>query len=233
MKVRLPWITLAGAATALVLAMSPPLSAALQMDRTALAQGEYWRLLTGHFTHWTADHFAWDVVVFGVCGTIVELESRRRMLATLLGSALAVSVAVVVFLPELTRYRGLSGVDSALFAAALLALLARVEATRSPLARVLVVGAGIGLAVKTIAEWVAGHAFFVAPSPDFVSVPLAHLVGATLGICVAIPCFRTNRRRGAGVERDQQDASALPDVSGKATTAVLAAVDAARPTSDH
>ena len=40
----------------------------LQYDRTAILQGEIWRLITGHWTHFPGDHLLWCVLVFAVMG---------------------------------------------------------------------------------------------------------------------------------------------------------------------
>ena len=186
MTIRMPWLALVGAALAIVVALSPALGVALQLDRAAVVDGEYWRLLTGHFAHWSASHFAWDTVAFLSCGAIVELHSRRRFVATIVGSALAVAVVVLAFAPDLGFYRGLSGIDSALFVVVIAILGQRAWAARSWLADAILVAAGFGFAAKTAAELVGGRGLFIHPDPDFVVMPMAHFVGAAVGIGIAL-----------------------------------------------
>ena len=94
----------------------PDAGAGLAYDRHAIAAGELWRLLTGHFVHWSPAHLAWDVGTFLVLGAACEARSRQRFLACLAGSAIAIPAVVWFWLPELQRCAGLSGIDSALFA---------------------------------------------------------------------------------------------------------------------
>jgi hypothetical protein len=51
---------------AIAVFLSPTLSTVLQFDRAALASGQVWRILTCHWTHWSADHLLWDAVAFAV-----------------------------------------------------------------------------------------------------------------------------------------------------------------------
>jgi rhomboid family GlyGly-CTERM serine protease len=151
----------------------------LELDRAAVARGEVWRLLTGHWTHWTVDHLVWDSLGFVVLAVLCETRvSRGRLLLGVAGSALAVS-AGVWFLPEIehiARYRGLSGIDSALFV-----LLAVSLMRERPLA-------GLALAAflgKSAWEVATGSTLFVQTG-SFVPVPLAHLVGGAWGLILGI-----------------------------------------------
>jgi rhomboid family GlyGly-CTERM serine protease len=147
-----------------------------------VAHGEVWRLVTGHWTHWTADHLLWDVLTFLLLATLCEtLVSRRALLAAVAGSALLISAGFWVALPELVRYRGLSGIDSALFVLLAVALLRREGGGAA---------AGLpGLALlaflaRTVWEVSTGGALFADGAGSFVPVPLAHLLGGAWGVVV-------------------------------------------------
>lgn len=182
---RYAW-TLGLAAAALVIAACG-LEGVLQYDRVVIATGQWWRVVTGHLTHWSADHLAWDVAVLVGAGVVAETMSRRRMVVCVVGSILAISAAVWRALPEMERYRGLSGVDTALF------VLVATQVVTGALDRKRWLGAIGGsvaiLAVvgKTVVEVATGSAVFVdAGAAGFVPVPLAHLVGAGVGLLVGI-----------------------------------------------
>ncbi len=181
-RFRFPWVVLFGAAVAVTLFAFPVVGDALEFDRVAIARGEFWRLLTCHFVHWTRDHLIWDVLAFAGFGAVVEGSSRRRLVVTVIAAAVAIGLAMELLMPALLRYRGLSGVDSALFVAAILTLLRRARALRSPLAMVLLVGALLGFGFKTAYEFVTGNGLLVGANPGFVVVPLAHVVGAVVGM---------------------------------------------------
>ena len=42
----------------------PGAASLLQYDRDCVEAGEIWRLITSHWTHWSAEHLVWDIVVF-------------------------------------------------------------------------------------------------------------------------------------------------------------------------
>lgn len=139
---------------------------------------EPWRLLSGHFTHFTAEHLAWDLLVFV---TLAALFPARRLLPLLATAALAVSLGVSLGSPELPSYRGLSGLDSALFAALALDLWRRGGPDRRLGAAALLL-----FLAKVAAEVAGGQALF-ATGP-FVPVPLAHLLGLVSAFAEA--CWR-------------------------------------------
>src|SRR5262245_25514413 len=115
MNLRLPFVTLAVAGAATALHVSPTTTAHLQFDRAALAAGEWWRLFTGHLTHFDANHLVWDVGMLLALGFVTERESGSRCAWALALAAAAISGAVWWWQPQFTTYRGLSGLDSALF----------------------------------------------------------------------------------------------------------------------
>jgi rhomboid family GlyGly-CTERM serine protease len=154
---------------------------ALELSRTALARGELWRLFTGHLTHFTADHLQWDLVVFVALGSLVELRNRRHFVGCVVGSALLISLGVWWLQPQFNNYRGLSGVDSALFGylAVDIFKLARAEGKRWS-AAVACIAMALFTA-KIFFELGTGQTLFVENTADFSPVPLAHLIGAIVG----------------------------------------------------
>ena len=183
---RLPLLTIALSLAALALWAIPGGAAAMQYDRAALGAGELWRSITGHWTHWSTDHLIWDLLVFAVFGALLENRSRRAFAAIVAGSALAISAAVWLGAPQLQFYRGLSGIDSALFAAFFAQLLHDARRERSLLQAVVPALALLGFVGKSAYELATGATLFVAASPAFAAVPLAHLVGAVLGTLLSI-----------------------------------------------
>lgn len=206
---RLPWITLALAGGAWVvfrLGWEP----ALQFDRAALARGEFWRLLSGHLCHFGREHLSWDLAVFVGCGAMLEPGPRRSLLALLGVAAIAVSAAVWGLQPHLVVYRGLSGVDSALFAA-LATRIGREGLLRRHLPSVFLAAAAlIGFAAKSACELLAGETVFVVAS-HFEPVPLAHLVGAATGAGWAWQQPTGCHRRATATGRARSATEAAPD----------------------
>jgi rhomboid family GlyGly-CTERM serine protease len=172
---------LAGAAApALLLGFAPRAAGWLAYERTAIAAGELWRGVTCHWTHWSLDHLAWDLAAFCALVLIGWRASAKRLLLALALSAGLIPLAVWALLPAMNAYRGLSGIDSALFAlVAATVLKEEIAAGRRgmPIAIALVVA---GFAGKIGFEMVTGTALF-ADSSGFVPVPLAHAVGGVCG----------------------------------------------------
>lgn len=149
---------------------------ALVFDKGAIADGQWWRLVTGHLVHVDAGHLLWNAGAFLVMGFLLEGVMRLSIWrhAALLAGAVAVIDAWLWFAQtDLTVYAGFSAVLNAQFIV-LVALVWR--DTRSPLA--LLLGAG-GLA-KTLLEMALGVSLLTDPS--WPPVPEAHLAGLVAGL---------------------------------------------------
>jgi rhomboid family GlyGly-CTERM serine protease len=161
--------------------------------------GAAWRMVTCHFTHFTYEQLAWDALVFLILGIACARRNRGAFQATLLASIILVPIAVLAFAPDVTTYRGLSGLDSALFA-----LLLTMESQRNW--RVAL--CAVGFAMKLIFEMTTGATVFVSAG-GFVPVPVAHLAGAIVGFAIGIAHLgvssrhvpRLNDRWGVGTLR--------------------------------
>ncbi|MEE9180039.1 MAG: rhombosortase [Vicinamibacteria bacterium] len=182
---RIPCASLLFGALAVVVYSFPALAEALQYDRTAVLGGELWRIATCHWTHWSLDHLLWDLAVFVGLGAACEQMNRSRYLACLAASAILIPVAVLVWLPDMEAYRGLSGLDSALFALLATPILAEKLKERSWGWVTLGVGFFVGFLLKTAYELATGATVFVSSPTDIASVPLAHAVGALMGMLLS------------------------------------------------
>ena len=184
-----PILTLLIGLSALGITFSAQMTSLLQFDRTAIMQGEIWRIFTGHLTHWSLSHLIWDILVFLLLAGVIERFSRRRLLACFTSASLIISLLVFTFLPEMTFYRGLSGIDSALFVMLLVVFYHQRASGHSLLHKMPYYLLGILFIGKTVFELSTSHAFFVQSSDLFVPVPLAHLGGALVGwIIGALNC---------------------------------------------
>ena len=189
---RVPIVTLLLAALALVAHGWPRAAAALQLERAAVAGGDWWRVVTCHFAHWSADHFAWDFIVFALLGGACEVRSRRRMVVTLLASVILIPLAVLALQPDLHTYRGLSGIDSAFFGLLAFDLLREKVAASDRRALSAIGLLIVAFVAKTGFETVTGTAIFAdSVSGGFVPVPLAHLVGFAAGTLTSLVAWRS------------------------------------------
>jgi rhomboid family GlyGly-CTERM serine protease len=146
------------------------LAALFEYDRAAILHGEVWRLITGHFVHWSWSHLAWDLLAFVVLGAIC-MRRRALFVAVVLATALVVSLFLLLCCPEVAQYRGLSAIDSALWMWAVFIVGER---------RVWLALTLLSLFVAKLMIESTGIALFVSGATLF---PVVHLLGAFIGFC--------------------------------------------------
>ncbi|MDX1755426.1 MAG: rhombosortase [Marinobacter sp.] len=98
-----------GVALSLALAAALPADL-LQWSRPALAEGELWRSITGHWTHLNLTHLGLNLGGLTVVALLYP-QTGHRLAASLalLMIALVVSAGLYWLTPELVWYRGFSG----------------------------------------------------------------------------------------------------------------------------
>jgi rhomboid family GlyGly-CTERM serine protease len=161
--------------------LSPQMTSWLQFDRSAILQGEIWRTLTGHLTHWSVSHLFWDMLVFLVLAGIIERFSRRHFIICFAAGSLIISLLVFTMLPEMAYYRGLSGIDSGFFMLLLILLYRRNADEHNLLHKIPYLLLGLLFIGKTAFELSTAQTLFVQSSYLFIPVPLAHMGGAFVG----------------------------------------------------
>jgi len=158
---------------------------ALSYQRAALAEGQWWRLLTAHFVHLDLEHAALNAMGLVLMWALFARDyPPLRWLAIYLGTALTVSAGLWWFSPEVAWYVGASGALHGVMTAGTLAHLRRGDLDGWILA--------IFIVVKLGYEQLAGALPF-AGSPD--TVVDAHLYGAIGGVVLALLCGRPRRPR--------------------------------------
>ena len=152
----------------------------LQYDRIAMAAGQFWRLVTCHLTHWSTEHLFWDTLMLVALGSVCERMSRSGTRRCLIVSAIVIPAAMWTMLPEMATYRGLSGIDSALFA--LLAGLIIKDKTQSRATVIMVAILSMAFGAKIGYEMIIGATLFAESGDLFTPLPLAHVVGGMVAI---------------------------------------------------
>ena len=162
-----------------------PARDALSYQRAALAEGQWWRLLTAHFVHLDLEHAALNAMGLVLMWALFARDyPPLRWLAIYLGTALTVSAGLWWFSPEVAWYVGASGALHGVMTAGTLAHLRRGDLDGWILA--------IFIVLKLGYEQLAGALPF-AGSPD--TVVDAHLYGAIGGVVLALPLGRLHRPR--------------------------------------
>ena len=175
--ITLPWRTLflgAGAIAAyLILGAAPE---AWVFDRAAITQGEWWRLITGHWVHSDLEHAVWDIAALLLLGTLFEARLQWQLPLALLVATVGVDAWLWWGDPALQYYCGLSGILNSLLIVGLLQLW---HDLRHPL----ILFTGVGAVVKIIVEINAGQALLTQTA--WPSVPTVHAVGFLCGLVLA------------------------------------------------
>ena len=172
------WLTLFGILVAAFTFVMPSIAGWMEYTRAQSTQA--WRFFTCHWTHFDVNHLLWSGSMFVLLAAMLERRGRRRLMLCIVTSALAVSVAVHFAAPGVATYRGLSGIDSALFALLLLDLFREARVAGDRRAIWLHTALGLAFSAKLVFEvWTGGSVFVSAEAYD--SVPLAHFVGAASG----------------------------------------------------
>ena len=178
MRFSWPWLTIAVVAAA-GLSGAWPGAAALEYRRDGVAGGEVWRLVTGQAVHWSPRMAAVDLGMVLLLGALIEARSRRLLAASFTAGTVVCGLGIHFLQPSLARYRGASGVASALLAALAVLLLMTAASRWSRVAAALALAFLLG---KIAAELVTGHAFFAGPLPEGIEVtPLVHFAGTLAG----------------------------------------------------
>ena len=119
----LPWRTgLLVVAALMAAAMFGPAPSAWVFDAQLVGQGEWWRLVTGHWVHSDVEHAAWNIAALAVLGALFERRLGNGMLVALAVGTLGVDAWLLTGLSAPDAYCGLSGILNSLLAAGLLAL---------------------------------------------------------------------------------------------------------------
>ena len=174
------WTLAICAGTALVYSL-PPLAAILIYDRTAIADGELWRLVTGNLVHYSTGHLGYDLLAFLVAGIIIETNGYRHYPLLCLTAAAGIGMVLYWGEPAMFYYAGLSGVATA--AVVYLCLHGLIEKGAW---QWMCVAALLGLGIKVAIEFTLDEPLLVAGgAKEFLPMPQSHLVGA----CVALFLF--------------------------------------------
>lgn len=181
---RPPLVSLTLSLLAVFIFLLPSGAEWFQFDLNTMQSGQWWRIVTCQWTHWNFSHISWDLLMFLVLGVICERLHRASFMACIAVGAVLIPLASMAASPELQYYRGLSGLDSALF----VLLAVRVIHMYRRQDRLVTLAATVGLgafALKTSYECATGAIIFVQADSSFTPVPFAHLVGGIIGIVVA------------------------------------------------
>ena len=109
----IPKVTLLIVAGAVAVALFPQYAPWLIYDRSAILSGEFWRMFTGHWVHFSLRHLVYDVVPLGIVGWIIETRRLPRLGWFCAIAPWAISAVLLIFEPNMMFCGGLSGLATA------------------------------------------------------------------------------------------------------------------------
>lgn len=163
----------------------------MSYNREAILSGEWWRLWTGHFVHFTSMH-AWTncVLLFLLTVALGRIGPWRLVLGLFVVGPVAISFALMILVPEMVAYRGASAL-----AALLLAVCAGHAFEKAR-------GMSAFLLGMLLVAWSAKLFLEVTDGTNFSNLPTgihvawqAHIAGILMGIAV---CVAMKRMRKTG-----------------------------------
>lgn len=159
----------------------------LIFDRDAIAAGQIWRLVTGHFVHCDSEHLLLNLL--GIWGLIFIFDrlSAKAIWLWLAAGIIMVDAWIWFRMPELNLYCGLSGIENSLLAAGLISVWNSSQQKLAVIAAVLSMG-------KIIYEIYTNTPLFSHIS--WASVPEVHGAGFAAGVLLpAFICFKNPLNR--------------------------------------
>jgi rhomboid family GlyGly-CTERM serine protease len=116
---RFPVVTLAVLLATTGLYWFVPDRTLLYFSAEDIARGEFWRLVTGHFSHADPGHLLWNCLGLTVLGVLIERRSVAFLLISLGTGIVMVSTLLLSPFSQLVYYCGLSGALNSLLVVAL------------------------------------------------------------------------------------------------------------------
>lgn len=196
----MPLLTLLLLLTSLGLYGLAPDPSVLYFNAANIANGETWRVVTGHFMHADLEHLVWNCLGLGVLGMLIEIHSRTMLCISLVVGITSVSALLMLPNIHLNYYCGLSGVLNTLL---VVAIWNEWLATRSWL----ILAVALGSLGKVLIELLIGDSVLTHISwPPYTWSHLAGLIG---GLLIAGAC-RLRFFRPAMEHREETELTSHP-----------------------
>ncbi|TVR53078.1 MAG: rhombosortase [Puniceicoccaceae bacterium] len=179
---RAPWFSFGLAAAVGGLAVLPwTVREALLWKREAILAGEWWRLWTGHWVHFSGEHLGLNLLLGVLAAGWLERRRPGWLLAAILLLAPLLALGLLVSAPGMAAYGGLSGLNCALLALAAFASRGSGAADRWA-------GRAAGMGLLLVLGWETAGGGGVAGlgAIGVVSEASAHRIGAGLGASLAL-----------------------------------------------
>ena len=186
LKKKFPVIAISFVIVAIIIQAVPALGPIFEYNRGAILNGEFWRLITGHFPHVTFEQFFWDVLLFAAAAGWCEINYRKVFYWVTGCSIVATSLGILLFEPQMFLYRGLSGINYALFILGSGMLLFDQNLNEAKGLKLLLAGIITAFFFVSIYEIFWSNIGLSLATEEMQPVPLVHLIGCSIGLIFAL-----------------------------------------------
>ena len=186
----MPLVTIAAVLAAVLLHAVPGAAELLIFDRSAIAEGDGWRVITGNWIHYSPSHLAMDAGGLLLGGWMVERRSRSLAAVCIVGGALVVGIGVFGFARDLERFGGLSGIVVAVLLLA--ALLETFTEVGKRVAGAILLAA---VMIKLVMELGSERTMLTGSGDTIIIARMSHLVGAAYALGLFVAWTVLKRRR--------------------------------------
>ena len=180
----------------------PSLADALQFDREKIFSYKIYLFFTCHFTHWNFRHMLIDTFIFLALSYLCIFFSFKNKYTVmqyfthLLIPSILIAIAVLVFNPEIKFYRGLSGIDWALY----FVLMVQLYFAAHWLWKTGAIMMFFLFLFMMIHQFMSKHSIFVPDMGEgIVTLPSAHIAGAVSGIASMLFCHFFMKHKKTGI----------------------------------
>lgn len=159
------------------------LSELLIFNRSLIIEGEYWRIFSAHFVHFSWEHYIFNTLIFLIPAMRIEKKSIWNFILLFVLLVFFISVSLFVFEKNLEIYAGLSGISIGMFFYWLLTVMKESQGIK-----VYMVGAILVAIVFKIGLEYMTEIFFLkfVSEVTFRLVPLSHLSAVIVAIIVFV-----------------------------------------------
>jgi GlpG protein len=188
---QIPILTILILGLSIVSYILPEVSSVLIYDRPTILKGEVWRLFSSPLVHFTRIHLFYNLLGFAIAGWIIEYKKYQYFGLLCLLMAFFISLSLMIMMPNIIYYGGLSGLVYGSICYIALWGLHESQPLRSISLVIIII-----IPTKIILEiYLNGFILPYSKQQIFTPIPLSHIVGCLVALFMFF-AIRHNSKTG-------------------------------------